>query len=308
MHLLELPRDVAAHALQWLGLTGMSSVELACTSALHLVRHAACEVARKNHPRQQHARLGPVRRARRKTRRTYASSCADLRELRRAQRKLSVRLARAANDGELSAVHRLLQAGACASWVLPSGSTPLVLAAQHGHCDVVAALLQAGGRGPDHTKGPDHPTALLLATHWGHTDTMAALLAHGADPNVAVAPPGVTPLFAAAQCNDAEAAKLLLECGAKLLRSTCGATMLFVTAQNGCLETARLLLEAGAHADIDAPWHGATPVFVAALGGHREVAQLLLDAGADYTVNHPSGLSTREAAAAHGFEAIVPAL
>jgi ankyrin repeat protein len=76
-------------------------------------------------------------------------------------------------------VATLLAAGADKEKVLQTGATPLYLASQNGHKDVVAMLLAAGA---DKERVLEiGATPLYAASQEGHNDVVAMLLAAGAD-------------------------------------------------------------------------------------------------------------------------------
>jgi len=147
--------------------------------------------------------------------------------------------------------------------------TPLHVAAEKGHTEVVAALLKAGANpntpytnllgmlGSQTHAGSDTP--LWAAAVQGHTEVVAALLKAGADPNTP-STLGLGMLFSA--------------------------TPLWAAAAQGHTEMVAALLKAGA--DPNTPFTcglgmlaSATPLHVAAAQGHTEVVAALLKAGAD---------------------------
>ena len=77
----------------------------------------------------------------------------------------------------------MLAAGADVNQAKTDGATPLFIAAQNGHAEVVAQLLAAGA---DVNKAPtsgfySEATALYIAAQYGHTEVVEQLIAHGAD-------------------------------------------------------------------------------------------------------------------------------
>lgn len=95
------------------------------------------------------------------------------------------------------------------------------------------------------------------------------------------APDGMTALLWAAQSNDVELARMLLEAGADAnLGNRYGITPLWLAATNRSAPMVQLLLRHGARAE-DALPHGETALMAAARAGDVESVQLLLDAGAD---------------------------
>jgi ankyrin repeat protein len=115
----------------------------------------------------------------------------------------------------------------------------------------------------------------LSAAQNGHTEIAALLLQKGATVDLATAN-GVTPLHFAAQEGHTALAALLLQKGASVdLAKADGATPLFMAAQEGHTLLAALLLQNGAsinQARID----GATPLLLAAKQGHADIVSALI--------------------------------
>lgn len=161
----------------------------------------------------------------------------------------------AAHNGHKKAVELLLQNGADPDPVDVDGVTPLWLAAQEGHDEIVAMIL---GRESGDKKinlevewEPNERRALHQAAQNGHLKAARLLLAKGAayDP---LDSDGVTPLWLAA-------------------------------GKNGSADLVRELLKAGAKIDVQGYEKNRQPIHQAALYGQVEVARVLLDAGASPT-------------------------
>jgi ankyrin repeat protein len=122
----------------------------------------------------------------------------------------------AAGDGDVAAVHRLLDAGADVDEPGHNRETPLTAAALAGETEIVALLISRG--------------ADVMARNRG----------------------GLTPLHAAAYSGSVEAAKLLLDHGAVLedRKNFSGTTPLIVAAEENRAGVVKLLIERGA--DVDA--------------------------------------------------------
>ena len=128
---------------------------------------------------------------------------------------------------------------------------------------------------PDHDSSQDPQTALHMAAECGHVECVALLLEAGADKDLANFE-GKTALHLAAQRGFSEVVKLLLEAGADKDTATYddGQTALHVAAGNGHLEVVKLLLDAGA--DKDATDDGGnTALDWATASGHLEIVRLL---------------------------------
>uniref|UniRef100_A0A8C9DMN8 Ankyrin repeat and SOCS box containing 18 n=1 Tax=Prolemur simus TaxID=1328070 RepID=A0A8C9DMN8_PROSS len=126
-------------------------------------------------------------------------------------------------------------------------TTPLCLAAAHGHTACVRHLL---GRGADPDANPGGRGALHEACLGGHTACAQLLLQHRADPDLPGAD-GLAPLHLCRTAASLGCAQALLEHGASVQRAG-GAgrdTPLHVAAQRGLDEHARLYLGHGALVD-----------------------------------------------------------
>jgi uncharacterized protein len=119
-------------------------------------------------------------------------------------------------------------------------------------------------------------TALHFACYFGQPEAARLLLEKGAKANaVANNPMRVMPLHSAASARNLEAARLLLEHGAPVdARQQGGWAPIHAAAQNGDRDMVLLLLRHGADAKI-ANDQGQTPAMVAREKGHTEIAPLL---------------------------------
>ena len=213
----------------------------------------------------------------------------------------------AAESGDLGTVQRMLQAGAdvntTGDHTMPYGETPLHLAAEAGHREVVALLLEKGARIDQENFNGETP--LAVAAWRGHLDVVALLLAKGAEVNQRIGNNGETALHMAALGGHRDVAALLLEEGTAIDQATSsGTTPLLVAASEGRRELVALLLAKGA-AINRANSSGQTPLAAAAWNGHREVVALLLEKGAAVNRLTPSGTTPLYDAASGGHREIV---
>ncbi|HLK20054.1 MAG TPA: ankyrin repeat domain-containing protein, partial [Bryobacteraceae bacterium] len=125
----------------------------------------------------------------------------------------------AIRKGESIFVAALLHKGAAANEPLPSGLTPLDLAASAGSAKVVQVLLENGADA--NLSGKTGTTPLEDAALKGYPAVSSLLLDHGANVNQLNAGSGTTALYAAASFGKAEVVKLLLDRGAD--PNLCGA-------------------------------------------------------------------------------------
>ena len=187
----------------------------------------------------------------------------------------------------------------------PNKKTALHYAAQNGHAEVVAFLLDKGaevnrpniaGETPLHyAVGLDDPAVVHL------------LLARGANPN-ARTPDGRTPLRMATAFGRLASIKALLDKGADV-RDTLpnGQTLLHMTARVGPPEAVALFVDRGVDVNAAAK-NGQTPLLIACTAGNATMAAALLDRGADPHARDASGRRPLEAAVGTGQPGMVKRL
>jgi ankyrin repeat protein len=216
--------------------------------------------------------------------------------------------------GHREVVARLLDAGARPQGLPAAVTTPVHTAAQQGFPEILELLLAHGGNpnevskaqgitplmaaasGPpqagaaSNKSSPALPTALAVPplepttqpAHGSPADYLRCLrilLEKGANPR-ARTHDGGTALHAAAQFNQADAVRLLVE--AKLPPDGVDQRLfapLHRAAQTNAVAAAKQLLELGA--SVAPPLNVVTPLHTAAAAGAREVAALLLERGAN---------------------------
>jgi ankyrin repeat protein len=118
----------------------------------------------------------------------------------------------AIRKSEPALIESLLRHGTGANDPLPSGSTPLDVAASAGAGKVVKVLLDA--RADPNISGPNGTSPLEDASLKGFDSIVSMLLDHGALVNRLNSGSGTTALYAAASFGKGEVVKLLLERGA----------------------------------------------------------------------------------------------
>ena len=96
----------------------------------------------------------------------------------------------AARQGHLDAVRLLIERGADPNLAVPGDGNPLIMAAREGHVEVVALLLDRGARIDEMV--PDDENALIQAAGEGRLDVVKLLVTRGADVNARIfADPGI---------------------------------------------------------------------------------------------------------------------
>jgi ankyrin repeat protein len=211
---------------------------------------------------------------------------------------------------DLATVELLLKSGADVSLVDQAGETPLMLAARAGD-GALAGRFLALGAPVDARDAEYEQTALMIAARHGHADVVRVLLEAGADVNAATragaepkfrrpgenagskgvgiirggwpdrgmrapVPGAKTPLLYATRSGDLTVTRLLVEAGADLeLADADGVTPLLnailnasiavargATGQHAHLAVARYLVERGANVNSE-DWYGETPLWAA---------------------------------------------
>lgn len=180
-----------------------------------------------------------------------ATEAALVRQLRAAP------LAADVEAGDLARVARHISHGADVNLRVPmvgqpnDDYTPLAIAAREGHADIVKALLEAGAN-PRPVIGLFFGTAIHEAAYFGHADVIRMMTAGheqaGVPPaelDVQGAYNGFTPLHDAVWHGHVEAARALVEAGARLdLKNHAGLTPRELATAYGYAELAELLAAA----------------------------------------------------------------
>ncbi len=187
----------------------------------------------------------------------------------------NVQLIKAAEDGNLQTIQKLIVEGADINTKdATNGTTALWLAAENGYTKIVKFLLENGV--DVNTKATaDNVTALMIASQQGHTDIVKLLLEKDADVNVQASDNGATAMMAAAENGHTAIVKLLLEkvVDVDVKTTTDGATALIMAAQNGHIEIVKLLLEKGA--DVNAKTNDGVTALAAIQKCNNDIVQML---------------------------------
>ena len=191
----------------------------------------------------------------------------------------------AAQKGHLEVVKLLLDRGAAVDAESNKGAPSLT-------------KLLVGRSAAADAKGGDGFTALMLAAQHGHLEVVKLLLERGAT-IAAKDSKGFTPIMRAAQEAHLEVVKLLLERGATVdAENNKRGTPIIIAAQKGHLEVVQLLLAKGAAIDARDN-EGFTALSFAAAYGHLEVVKLLIDTGAAIDAKNNRGITPLQLAEQH---------
>jgi uncharacterized protein len=230
-------------------------------------------------------------------------------------------------SGDRAATERQIRAGDDVNLASRYGVTPLSLAAQRGHADLVDVLLRAGASVTTaESRLPDGQTLLMLAARTGSVASLKSLIAAGSSLNARETRTGTTAVVWAATANRGDAIRVLAEAGADLNVlskvtayphtqngvlltgleegvSYVGQTVLprggwsavMYAAREGAAHAARALAESGANLNLTDP-EGTTALIVAIINGHHDLASVLIEKGADPNIADIKGMTPLYAA------------
>lgn len=215
-------------------------------------------------------------------------------------------LHQAAIFGQLNDLKTYLKDGADVDAVVYKdffAATPLFLAAQNGHHEVVKAIIEAGAN--RNVSGNDN--AFEIATAYGRREVVNVFIEPGARLNAA-RQDGSMGLYIASATGQLELVKVMIEAGANPNAAVNdGPAPLSIATEWGHYKIVRELIKAKANlnaADND----GATPLYIAAQKGRRGIVKILIKAQADLNAARNTGETPLYIAAQEGRLAIVKAL
>jgi len=162
-------------------------------------------------------------------------------------------LTAAAREGDVAAIHRLLDAGAKVD-ELPEGkwkATPLYWSLFNCKYEAAELLLQKGANANAADSYGTSPLDLAVCCKTVKLSFIEHLLQKGADVKYRNAHDGLTGLHYAISCGSADVAKLLINKGAEInIADNKGTTPLMLAVQKNSLPVAKLLLEKGADVNL----------------------------------------------------------
>lgn len=192
--------------------------------------------------------------------------------------------------GQPHAAARLIELGANVNISNVSGLYPVHYAALNG--DLATLKLLATDYNVNQPALVDHrATPLYLAAQSGHAEVVRWLRAEKDADASLVGAQGMTPLYTAIVHHKSETASALIELGAKYnIPNITGFFPIHAAAEFGDTATIGLLYEAGCDADLKAvnPLQQ-TPMHVAFIKAQMEVINCLLESGADINVQTTEG-------------------
>jgi ankyrin repeat protein len=206
--------------------------------------------------------------------------------------------------GKLAALELLLKYGADSSKPDEIQMLPIHYAARMGHTNCVARLLK------DHPDQVDAPsklgwTPLALAVDGGHRETAKLLVEKGADVHRTTkhAPPCQVPMLVAITRQRVETIQLLKELGCDIdakIAISGNVTALMLAVSKGNIDTVKLILDNGASVNITDD-DGASALDWACMVDSPEILKLLLSHGkANLNVNNRRGFRPIHLAAMSG--------
>ncbi|KAG0045973.1 GTPase-activating protein [Gryganskiella cystojenkinii] len=191
----------------------------------------------------------------------------------------SVRLMSACAEGNLELVTRIASKfkstdELCETEPL-SGYSALMMAARHGHAEVVDALVALGHDRTEISRDPNNNNILMVAAEYGHQAVFEIYVAKFPRSVNMCNKNGWSPLTAAARYGAPAMVEILLNLGADLNhRDEEGSTPLHHAAAFGHLQTISLLIERGSSASMknNSGWTALDFAFSAQVAAHMEAA------------------------------------
>uniref|UniRef100_A0A8D0DR03 Ankyrin repeat and sterile alpha motif domain-containing protein 1B n=1 Tax=Salvator merianae TaxID=96440 RepID=A0A8D0DR03_SALMN len=194
----------------------------------------------------------------------------------------------AALNGHKDVVIKLLQYEASTNVADNKGYFPIHLAAWKGDVEIVKILIH---HGPSHSRvneqNNENETALHCAAQYGHSEVVAVLLEELTDPTIRNNKLE-TPLDLAALYGRLRVVKMIINAYPNLMScNTRKHTPLHLAARNGHKAVVQVLLEAGM--DVSCQTEKGSALHEAALFGKVDVVRILLETGIDANIKDSLG-------------------
>uniref|UniRef100_A0A8D2LCI5 Ankyrin repeat and sterile alpha motif domain containing 1B n=1 Tax=Varanus komodoensis TaxID=61221 RepID=A0A8D2LCI5_VARKO len=194
----------------------------------------------------------------------------------------------AALNGHKDVVIKLLQYEASTNVADNKGYFPIHLAAWKGDVEIVKILIH---HGPSHSRvneqNNENETALHCAAQYGHSEVVAVLLEELTDPTIRNNKLE-TPLDLAALYGRLQVVKMIINAYPNLMScNTRKHTPLHLAARNGHKAVVQVLLEAGM--DVSCQTEKGSALHEAALFGKVDVVRILLETGIDANIKDNIG-------------------
>uniref|UniRef100_A0A8C4VEX5 Ankyrin repeat and sterile alpha motif domain containing 1B n=1 Tax=Gopherus evgoodei TaxID=1825980 RepID=A0A8C4VEX5_9SAUR len=194
----------------------------------------------------------------------------------------------AALNGHKDIVLKLLQYEASTNVADNKGYFPIHLAAWKGDVDIVKILIH---HGPSHSRvneqNNENETALHCAAQYGHSEVVAVLLEELTDPTIRNNKLE-TPLDLAALYGRLQVVKMIINAYPNLMScNTRKHTPLHLAARNGHKAVVQVLLEAGM--DVSCQTEKGSALHEASLFGKVDVVRILLETGIDANIKDSLG-------------------
>ena len=189
----------------------------------------------------------------------------------------------ASQNGHAEVVEFLIEKGLDVNIQNKDGVTPLYEACKNGHSNVIKILIKAGVDATNTLAKYEflsYNTPLHIASVNNHPETIKILLEAGIDVDI-IDSCGITPLHEACRFNKIQAIEELIKAGANvnLTNDDEGKTPLHFCSKNGDFRRIKKLIEAGADLNLTDK-KGKTPLDYAILSGNIEAVKTLLSYGA----------------------------
>jgi ankyrin repeat protein len=217
------------------------------------------------------------------------------------------RLYDSVHEGDLDGCIEAIKSGASVDYQKYDGYTPLHIAAQEGHIEVVRALLKHNPDADIQTN--DHDTALLRAVRKGNSEIVDMLLNYGASLRIKEVG-GDNAAHIAVSFHRLETLKIVIKHSKDILndQNDRGETPLHTSVEEGRKDFVDLITKQDINLDLKTHNDGETALHIAAFCGKATIAKLLLERGANYTLHNTEGKTPLDEAISQNHEMCVDIL